>query len=376
MPEAPDERPDAPPIECMNHSPRAPSVAVIIPALDEADRLGLCIEGVRMQDYPGDVRILVIDSGSADGTRETAGRMGAAVLELAREEFAHGPARQAAAEKADTELVVFTVADAWPADERWLSELVRPLEDGSVAGSCGIQIPPPGTGVSPLARARAKRRVKIKPRLTRFAGPGEWDASSPRKKRTAAYFDNCTSCIRRSLLTGGFPFPPVVFGEDMFWAQEVLRAGWAIALAPSARVVHQHRDSFRYLYHRLAIDARLCQDRFGYRAAPSLPVLAGRILLSAAQACFVSGLWGPGIPAFRIDMRIALALRDFHAELGGLLGRYVGALPPPGEVPAWRPLRRRLAVIAESVLENARNLQREDHLQDRRGRTRAIEEPR
>ena len=53
--------------------PRAwPAVAVLVPARDEAATIGDTVRGVLAQDYPGPLRLLVVDDRSTDGTAELA----------------------------------------------------------------------------------------------------------------------------------------------------------------------------------------------------------------------------------------------------------------------------------------------------------------
>jgi chlorobactene glucosyltransferase len=51
----------------------APPVTIIIPARNEAGRIGRCVQGVQMQDYPAEsLEAIVIDDGSTDGTADEA----------------------------------------------------------------------------------------------------------------------------------------------------------------------------------------------------------------------------------------------------------------------------------------------------------------
>ena len=65
----------------------APSVAVVIPAKDEAPRIGATIRGVRT--IPGVATVVVVDDGSTDGTAVVAAREGAEIVRHARN---HGKA--------------------------------------------------------------------------------------------------------------------------------------------------------------------------------------------------------------------------------------------------------------------------------------------
>jgi hopene-associated glycosyltransferase HpnB len=56
-----------------------PSVAVVVPARDEAEVLPVTLPTLVGQDYPGPVRVIVVDDDSADGTGELAARISAEV---------------------------------------------------------------------------------------------------------------------------------------------------------------------------------------------------------------------------------------------------------------------------------------------------------
>jgi hopene-associated glycosyltransferase HpnB len=54
---------------------RWPAVAVIVPARDEASTIAVSLLALLAQDYPGPVRVVVVDDRSADGTSEVARRV-------------------------------------------------------------------------------------------------------------------------------------------------------------------------------------------------------------------------------------------------------------------------------------------------------------
>ncbi|WP_405982088.1 glycosyltransferase [Streptomyces sp. NBC_00158] len=54
-----------------------PSVAVVVPARDEAGVLPLSLPSLLAQDYPGEARIVLVDDGSTDGTAALARRLAA-----------------------------------------------------------------------------------------------------------------------------------------------------------------------------------------------------------------------------------------------------------------------------------------------------------
>ncbi len=88
-----------------------------------------CLEAIARQEVGEDVEVVVVDSGSSDGSAERARRLGARVHEIPPEEFSHGGARNLGAKLAAGDIVVFTSQDAYAADENWLAALVAPLRE-------------------------------------------------------------------------------------------------------------------------------------------------------------------------------------------------------------------------------------------------------
>jgi len=72
-------------------------VTVVIPVKDGARFLG---ESLRALAREGVDEILVVDSGSTDGSQQIARAAGATVLEIAPDQFGHGRTRNLAAERA------------------------------------------------------------------------------------------------------------------------------------------------------------------------------------------------------------------------------------------------------------------------------------
>ena len=49
-----------------------PAVTAVVPARNEAGGIAACVRGILRQDYPGALRLIVIDDQSEDGTAELA----------------------------------------------------------------------------------------------------------------------------------------------------------------------------------------------------------------------------------------------------------------------------------------------------------------
>lgn len=105
------------------------SVTVVLPCLDEAESVGLCVEealaAMRGAAFAGEV--IVVDNGSRDGSAEVARAAGARVITELRPGY--GSALLAGFRAATTDVVVMADADhTYPLDR--LAELVAPVARG------------------------------------------------------------------------------------------------------------------------------------------------------------------------------------------------------------------------------------------------------
>ena len=117
-------------------------ISVVIPVKDGGADLVRCLDAIARQEVDDEVEIVIVDSGSSDGSVEIARARGARVHEIPPEEFNHGRTRNLGAGLASGDVLAFTSQDAFAADERWLSRLVAPLRAGrAVAGVYGRQLP-------------------------------------------------------------------------------------------------------------------------------------------------------------------------------------------------------------------------------------------
>jgi GT2 family glycosyltransferase len=217
-------------------------ISVIIPVKDGGSDLRRCLEGIARQATEDEVEIVVVDSGSVDGSAELARAAGARVIEVESAGFLHGATRNLAAREARGDVLVFTTQDAYPVDEHWLERLSTPLRaEGDVAGVYGRQIP--HDDASPPERFFLDFLYGPRPRLQRATDESQLSLHT-------TLFSNVNSAIRRSLWER-FPFADdLFFAEDQDWSRRVLVAGHAIRYEPEAAVRHSHAYTLSSAFKR------------------------------------------------------------------------------------------------------------------------------
>jgi rhamnosyltransferase len=177
--------------------------------------------------------ILVIDSESVDGSMDAAKQAGFRVEYIEKDSFNHGGTRNLGMRIChDADFLVYMTQDAILADEVSLEKILQPFTDDKVMAVCGRQLPRPGAGA-----------IEAHARLTNYPSGSRVSTASdiPRLGLKTAFISNSYAAYRVSGLreVGGFP-DDVIFGEDMYVATRLLKAGYSIAYAADACVYHSH----------------------------------------------------------------------------------------------------------------------------------------
>lgn len=248
---------------------------VVIPVYRPDQKLNQLLSMLARQKRRPEKVVLMVtrERDGADSLPEACEREYGLPLEvhfLDRDEFDHGGTRNRGIRCCESEIVLCMTQDAVPADERMTEELLKPFfEDfcGAKAGfsgereiliSYGRQLPGKGCGaIEQYTRAfnyPDQSRVKTAEDLSSL-GIKTFFAS------------NVCAAYRRELFwkQGGFP-EQTIFNEDMIFAGRAVKAGYGIAYAAEARVIHSHKLSGAAQFHRnfdLAVSQAQFPDVFG-----------------------------------------------------------------------------------------------------------------
>lgn len=251
-------------------SSRCNLVSVIIPVKNGLPNIDDVYKMIKIQDVDFDFEVIVIDSGSTDGSLDLfpVDDVRFRVIEIPPSSFGHGRTRNLGVEAARGELCVFLTHDAVPANSMWLRELVRPLrEDKNIAASFGRHIA--HKDASPFTAWELE---------THFDGLKQWPVvwiSDAREysrnqglRQVFHFYSDNSSCLRKSVWKG-YPYPDVSYAEDQLWAKTIIEAGYKKAFSWNSIVYHSHEYSFWGRLSRSYDESKALYELFGYRLSQS-----------------------------------------------------------------------------------------------------------
>jgi rhamnosyltransferase len=270
-------------------------VTVFIPTFNGEKYLDQLLTAVESQDFVGEVEILVIDSGSTDGTLSIiAAHEGVRLVQIPQSEFGHGRTRNLAAQLARGEVIAYLSHDAVPHSTSWLRELVAPLHPAGADAVAVFGKHVARANCSPLLAYEIEgvfRACGPDDRVTVVqAGPEGLDALPP----AALFYSDVNSASRRHFLTQVIPYRDVSYSEDLAYARDLLAAGYRKAYAPAAVVEHSN-DVTLAEYGPRVFDETLGQRRVG-EGRPHLSGLGA--VLRALKDTVVSGVRLCGDPRY------------------------------------------------------------------------------
>lgn len=203
--------------------------SVVIRAKNEAAHIGRTLELLARQTAADRLEVIVVDSGSTDGTTDIARAHGARVVEIPPASFTFGYALNRGCAEAGADLIVALSAHAFPPDEEWAGRMLEPFADERVAATSGINYAPDGT-----------------PLLERCVQDAE------HARRHPLWGHGNTSGAFRAELWREHPFrEDMPFTEDKEWGWHWMQRGYVVVIDPSFAAQHDHAHrGLREIYSR------------------------------------------------------------------------------------------------------------------------------
>ena len=227
-----------------------PQFGVIVPTYNpDREAWARWVQALQLQNCKP-MQVVVVDSGSTDGSLELSQQAGFKVLQTKAQDFNHGATRQWALEQgflnhqpnpaigatpsasSPPDFVVFLTQDAILANPKALEELLQAFQDPQVAAAYGRQLPNfEASWLETHTRAFNYPDVSRTVQLQDKASLGI----------KACFLSNSFAAYRLQALMaqGGFP-AHLPLGEDTFTAAKLLLSGQSLRYQASAAVYHSH----------------------------------------------------------------------------------------------------------------------------------------
>lgn len=258
--------------------------SIVIRTYNEVRHLPDLMRAIKSQET-GDleVELVLVDSGSTDGTVEVAKANGAHEVFISREEFSFGRSLNRGCAAATGDALVFISGHCIPMDKHWLANLVAPVLDGNVAYSYGKQRGGGNTKYSELQLFK-----KYFPDASKIPQEG-------------FFCNNANACLSKAVWRDN-PFDEAVTGlEDMELAKRLVAKGMKIGYVAEAGVFHLHDETWRKVKWRYE------------REALALQGIMPQVHLTKFDK------WRYIASGVLLDAGVALSERRLHKEAWGIL---------------------------------------------------------
>ena len=271
--------------------------SVIIRTLNEARHLDdLLLMIARQRTVDLDVEVVLVDSGSTDGTLAIAARRGCRIERIAKAEFSFGRSLNRGCAASAGDILVFISGHCVPVRDDWLQALCQPLIDGRAAYAYGRQIGDDDSNYS-------ERRIFAKYFPDRSAIPQD-----------GFLCNNANAALLRSAWET-HRFDEELTGlEDMELAKRLGARGLAIGYVAEAPVFHHHQEDWAAIRRRFE------------REALALRSIMPEVHLSRLDVLryIVSSVYGDWRSAARLGIRSTSRMDMLRYRYHQFVGAYLG----------------------------------------------------
>lgn len=210
--------------------------SIVIRAFNEAKHLPRLLEGIRQQTLK-DVEIILVDSGSTDGSVAIATSYGAKIVHILPHEFTFGRSLNFGLRAATRDLVVIASAHVYPVYPDWMERLLEPFKDAQIALAYGKQ--------------RGMHSTKFSERQIL----AQWFPEQSQPRQGHPFCNNANAVIRRSLWQEHAYDETLTGLEDLEWAKWALGQGYVLAYVAEAEIIHVHDERPKGVFRRYEREA-------------------------------------------------------------------------------------------------------------------------
>jgi glycosyltransferase involved in cell wall biosynthesis len=213
-----------------------PLVSIIIRCYNEREHIGRLLHGINEQTVD-DVEIILVDSGSTDGTIEVAEQFDVdEIVYIDPENFSFGRALNYGCEAANGEYCVIASAHVYPKRDDWIERLLEKFEED-------------------IALVYGKQRGNNVTTFSENQIFEQWFPKQDIERQDHPFCNNANAAIRRELWEE-YPYDERLTGlEDVDWAKRVQKDGYDISYASEAEIIHVHDETAKEVFNRYRREA-------------------------------------------------------------------------------------------------------------------------
>jgi rhamnosyltransferase len=217
---------------------RTGDVSIVIRTKNEGRFIEKTLRAIEDQDFSGDYEVIIVDSGSTDGTLGVVRNYGVRVIQISEEEFSYGRALNIGATNAAGAYIVSLSAHALPRDATWLTNLISEFCQPDVAATYGRQVS--FDAVNPFEALLNK--------LCFGSSKIKFNSGIDNRLLKRIHFTNSNCAVKKKVWQRIKFNERVQWGEDLVWQARVIKAGFSIVYSPGAVVYHTHKVNIRSVY--------------------------------------------------------------------------------------------------------------------------------
>ncbi len=252
------------------------SVSIVIRTYNEDKHLPELLTRIGEQELDGrKLETILVDSGSTDNTLSIAESHNCKIVHIDKSEFTFGRSLNMGCSAATGNILVFISGHCIPIENKWLIELVKPIEDEKADYSYGQQC---GNGDSKFSECQLFK--KYYPDTSQIPQEG-------------FFCNNANAALKRETWDT-HKFDEELTGlEDMALARRLVHDGLKIAYTASAGVYHIHEETWsniknRYEREAIALQRIMPEVHLGW--SDFLRYFTSAVLLDSGAALQQTGL--------------------------------------------------------------------------------------
>jgi glycosyltransferase involved in cell wall biosynthesis len=222
-------------------------ISIIIRTKNEGAFIGETLHSLFRQKVGYPVEVIIVDSGSTDGTLDILSLYDVKVIKIPSSIFTYGYSLNSGIKESRGDIICSLSAHCVPTDSQWLSELTAPIMEGRAHATYGKQVSI--EGLNPFEEVSLEKHF-----------PAE------RIKPGRVPFSNANCAFLREMWEKVAFDETLPSWEDYLWYL-LLRDSFTFQYCPDASVYHTHSFSLQRIAKRTFDDGkafRLFKDRYGF----------------------------------------------------------------------------------------------------------------